>query len=215
MLDKSHEYDSLRQELRDHQNSRSATLSLATTVSAALLGAGVQFSNPLLPLLALLLLFFARVQVVQTHSAVQRIASYIRIVLEQDNDELNWETGSYQIRHQSIAPAEDGMQSIPHISPLLLLPIDWFLFACSMVAIVLAGLITVFAPTSSSSVQLSLISPRAVYLGVVGFTTLVWAISWWRYGQKIHELEKMEVDKKEADFWRQFKKEVKKIKAEE
>ena len=76
MADRRDEYNSLRQELLDHQNRRMSILGLALTASAALFATGVQLKNPLLPLLALLLLYLARIQVVQTHSAIQRIASY-------------------------------------------------------------------------------------------------------------------------------------------
>ena len=215
MVDKSHEYDSLRQELLAYQNSRNATLSLALTVSAALLGASAQFSNPLLPLFALLLLFLTRIQVAQTHSAVQRIAAYIRIMIEQDNEELNWETGSYQIRRESIAPTRDGIQVVSRISPMLLLPIDWFLFSCSIVAIVLACFIAIFTPTSALAAQPALMWTPAVYLGVIGFATFVWGVAWWRYGRNIRALEKMIVDDREAYFWKEFKKNVKDIKAKE
>ena len=212
MVDKAHEYDSLRQELLDYQKGRSTTLSLTLTVVAALLGAGAQFSNPLLPLSALLVIFLARIQVAQSHASVQRIASYIRIMFEKDSENLNWETGSYCIRRASIASSRDGTQAISHNSPLL--PVDWFLFACSVVAIVLAGFIAVFTPTPSPPAQPTLLWPPVIYFGVIGFTTLVWGAAWWRYGQTIRNLEKMVVDDREAEFWEKFKKEVKAIKEE-
>ena len=102
----SDEYNTLREELLEHQQRRMPILSLALTASATLFAASVsnQFGSPYLPLFALVLLSSAHVQIVQTQYTVQRIAAYIRVVLEEEGKNLNlhWETGSYEIRRASI-----------------------------------------------------------------------------------------------------------------
>ncbi len=206
MANRSDEYNSLRQELLDHQNRRNSILGLAVTASAALFATGVQLQNPLLPLLALLLLYLARIQIVQTHSAVQRIASYIRIVLEQDNPDLSWETGSYNIRYDAVHNKTKG---IPNISPLR--PVDLFLLACSLVAIALAFLIALLGPASTS--QSTSLWSSTVYFMINGVTALVWITAWAWYGRRVDELEKMIVDKREAKYWKDFKAKVPDIKA--
>jgi len=88
------EYESLRQELMEHQSRRLPIISMALTIVTILFSAGVQLKNPYLPLFSLLILHSARVQLVQAHYGVQRIAAYIRVMFEEGNPELNWETGS-------------------------------------------------------------------------------------------------------------------------
>lgn len=208
---KGAEYNSLRQELLDHQNRRGTILNLALTASAALFAAGLQVQNPLIPLSALPLLYLARMQIVQTHSAIQRIATYICIVLEQDDPDLNWETASYEIRHDSIATEGKGIRNI---SPLR--PIDLFLFTCSLIAIVLALvilLVLLFRPVSSVSSQSAPAWPMQVYFAVTGIATLVWALAWLLFESRVRELEKMTIDKREAEYWEAFKAHVSEIKA--
>ena len=150
-------------------------------------------------------LFVERMQVAQSHASVQRIAAYIRIMFEKDSEDLNWETGSYYIRRASLAPLRDGKHAISHNSPLL--PIDWFLFASSVVAIVLAGFIALFTPMPSPTAQPTLLWPPVIYFGTIGFAALVWGAAWWRYGKTIRNLEQMVVDDRETEFWKKFQKE--------
>lgn len=210
MPDKSDEYNTLRQELLDHQNRRGSILNLAVTSSAALFAFGAQLHNPLVPLLALPLLYLGRIQVIQTHSAIQRIAAYIRIMLERDNPELNWETGSYSIRLNSASPSEKGSLNI---SPLR--SIDSFLLVCSVVAIALPVLILLFDSGSPLTLQSAFQWPALGHVAIIGIAALIWAIAWITSGRRVTELEKMAVDKREAVFWREFALNVSDCKAEQ
>lgn len=197
----SDEYNTLREELLDHQQRRMPVLSLALTASATLFAASVsaQFGSPYLPLFALVLLSSARVQIVQTQYTVQRIASYIRVVLEEEgkNPNLHWETGSYEIRKASISNPK--RKRIWDVSPVT--PIEWILFLSSLVAIGLAILISLGLINGQGSI---IWPPPLVFYISLGATVL-WLIFWLRYNRKVDELQSMQVDKEEAEFWRKFK----------
>ena len=113
--------NTLRAELLEHQKSRMSILSLALTASVTLFAASVsaQFGSPYLPLFALILLSSARVQITQAQYGAQRIASYIRVVLENEgkNPNLHWETGSYEIR-QASRSKQKRIWNISPVSPI-------------------------------------------------------------------------------------------------
>jgi hypothetical protein len=201
MTTASEEYNTLREELLEHQRSRMPVASLALTASATLFAASVsaQFGSPYLPLFALVLLSSARIQIVQTQYGVQRIASYIRIVLEEEgkNPNLHWETGSYEIRRASISKRK--RKRIWDISPVT--PIEWILFLSSLVAISLAVLISLDFINGQGSIIWP--PPLPFYISVGA--AVVWLAFWLRYNRKVNELQSMQVDDKEAEFWRKFK----------
>lgn len=171
------EYESLRQELLDHQNRRVTILSLALTVSAALFATAVQFRNPYLPLFALPLIQAARVQINQTHYAVQRIASYIRVMLEEGNPDLNWETASYAIRRASVGK----QKQIWNISPLS--PLDGIVSAAGFGAAALAIVLSLL-PEQQALTLTTLspaIPPLQIPFSICFVTALVWFGIWFRY----------------------------------
>jgi hypothetical protein len=178
---KETEYATLRQEILEHQKMRMSVLSLALTASTALLATGLELNNPYLPLSGLLLVHSARVQIAQIHYSIQRIASYIRVVLEENEADLNWETASYQIRLASV----QGRRQIWNVSPLS--PIDGMLLL-SGVALALTAVVVAW-PIS-----------YARYMTIVG--TLMWSGAWLWYSRRLRELRTMKVDQNEADFWR-------------
>lgn len=193
------EYNTLRAELLEHQKSRTPILSLALTLSVTLFGVSVstQFGNPYLPLFALVLLSAARVQITQAQYGAQRIASYIRVIIENEgkNPDLHWETGSYEIRRTSITKRK----RVWNLSPVT--SIDWILLSCSLVAIGLA-----------LSISLGLISgheltPWPFHLSFfisVG-SAILWLLFWLLYNKRVAQVQLMEADDKEAQFWRNFK----------
>ena len=91
------EYITLRAELLEHQSRRLTIINLALIITSAILAATTEIRNPYLPLFAILILHSARIQLIHANEGVQRIATYIRIMHEEDDLELHWETGSYKI----------------------------------------------------------------------------------------------------------------------
>jgi hypothetical protein len=195
----SDEYNTLREELLEHQKSRMPILSLALTASATLFAASIsaQFGSPYLPLFALILLSSARVQIIQAQYGAQRIASYIRIILEEEgvNPNLHWESGSYEIRQASRLKEK----RIWDISPVT--PIEWILFLSSLVAIGLAIFISLGLINGKASIFWPPSLPFYISVG----SAVVWIVFWIRYSKKVTELQSMQVDQKEAAFWRKFK----------
>jgi hypothetical protein len=194
----SDEYNSLREELLEHQRSRMPVLSLALTASVTLFAASVstRFGSPYLPLFALLLLSAARVQIIQIQYGVQRIASYIRVVLENDgaSPDLRWETASYRIRHASASKRK--LRRIWNIFPLT--PIDWTLFCISLAAIALAIAISLNQMAGAAPVPIPL--PRSFYVSAA--VAVAWSGFWLYCNRKAAELHSMKVDENEAEFWR-------------
>jgi len=195
----SDEYNTLRAELLEHQKSRMSILSLALTASVTLFAASVstQFGSPYLPLFALILLSSARVQITQAQYGAQRIASYIRVVLENEgkNPNLHWETGSYEIRHAS----RTKQKRIWNISPVS--PIEWILFLSSLVSIGLAILISLGFINGQGSIMWA--TSPSIYISIGSL--IVWVVFWIKYSKKVAELQSMQVDEREAAFWRKFK----------
>lgn len=63
---------------------------MALTASVTIFAAGMEFSNPYMPLFAFPLLLFARIEIGRIHYAVQRIAADIRVVLGQEGKIPQW-----------------------------------------------------------------------------------------------------------------------------
>jgi hypothetical protein len=197
MATRSDEYNSLRNEILEHQKKRTTVLTLALTASAALFATSAELQNPYLPLFALPLLFFARIEIARIHYGIQRIASYIRVVLEEEgkNPELRWETASYDIRLESVK----NQKQVWAASTLY--PVNGILYTSGWVASLLALLLPWLQKTQSLSPPLWPL-PVSVYISVVATATWLWL--WHSYSGKVRELERMEVDKREAEFWRQW-----------
>ena len=188
MAGKKEEYDSLRQELIEHQSKRLPIMGTALTVSTILFGVGVELKNPYLPLFALLMLHSARVQLAQAHYGVQRIAAYIRVMHEEDNPELNWETGSYRIRLESLQKPRSGdKKSIWNISPLS--PLDSLILLTDIAAVTIAFMLS--GDLTSK-----------VITGIVAFIGLA---IWLAYSLKLQDLRSMAIDQREEKYWREFK----------
>lgn len=202
MASRSDEYTSLRQEIIDHQDRRESILALVATVTVALVAAGVEFDKPFLSLAAILLLFAARVQITHIHYGIQRIAAYIRVMHEEENPELKWETASYLIRSYSRGrqPALQAKRSTNAIDPELnkrirnvssILPMETLLLLMG----VLAGLLAVYLYWSLGQPAWSLVS--LVVLGM-------WGAAWFWYQRRWQSLFNMDVEDDEAEVFRQL-----------
>jgi len=184
------EYNSLRQEILNHQNNRLTVLGLALTATAALIASGMELKNPSIPLVAPFLLLAARIQIVQIHAGIQRISSYIRIILEDKNPELNWEKASYFVRSNSIKKNA----SVRNISSIK--PIDSLLF---------------FTGIASNILAIYLAFPDPVQLGFVLFAvtcgiSVLWLGAWIYYSYtKVREWANMTAEEKEAKKWIEFR----------
>jgi len=154
-------------------------------VAVGLCGTALELNNPYLPLGALLLLFSARIQLAETQYGVQRIASYLRVMHEEDNPELNWETASYTVRRASL----NEQSLLWHIAPFS--PLDALLFVTGLIANAIAIVLTLNYPTYN------------FYICV--FAGLAWLVSWMWYGRKTRTLLSMQVDQAEENFWRTYK----------
>jgi hypothetical protein len=186
----SDEYNSLREELLEHQKRRIPFLSLALTASVTLFAvtASKDFRNPYLPLFALLLLHSARVQLTETEYGIERIASYIKIMHEDESKDLHWETGSYAIRHASLQKHKE-ISSVFYVSPL-----ESTLLLTSAVALFLS----VFLAWSRSG----LYSLDFVFT----FCAIpFWVALWFWYSFKVKKLRTLDFYNKESEFWRKFR----------
>ena len=95
-MSKDIEYQSLRNEILDNSNRQLNIVNLALGATVVLIGYGVDKSSSLTILAPLLLLALAQLQLVRSVYTILRIASYIRLFIESDDDNYNWET---RIRH--------------------------------------------------------------------------------------------------------------------
>lgn len=185
MVPKKKEYASLREELISHQERRINILNVSLTASSGLLAINAQLESPYLPMFVLLILFSALVLIAQTEYGIQRIASYIRVVLERDNPDLNWETASFWIRKESTKPKI--WDTSPILPPVLLLS------AVSLAAVTM-------------SLWLSWSDPADQTVSIV--VASVWGLAWLLYlASSIRRLMFWEVDKNEASQWGDFMKE--------
>jgi hypothetical protein len=185
------EYNSLRQEILNHQNNRLTVLGLALTATAALIAAGIQLKNPYLPLVASFVLSAARMQLVYIHAGIQRISSYIRIILEDRNPELNWERASYYVRSSSIKKGAP----VRNISSLR--PTDNLLLYTGLGSNVLS--LYLACPTSIQQSR----TPISIALAVF----VLWFGIWIYYGYtQVHEWNNMSAEDREAEKWIEFRK---------
>jgi hypothetical protein len=191
MATSTDEYNSLRQEILNHQNNRLTVLGLALTATAALVAAGIQLKNPLPPLMAAFLISAARIQLVEIYAGIQRISSYIRVILEDGNPELNWESGSYFARRSSI---KVGM-SVRNISSLT--PTDNLLFFTGLASNVIAGYLA----------WLYLLQQNSVLFGVIVVLAVFWLVAWfYYYFTRVCEWNNMNAEDREAQKWIEFRK---------
>jgi hypothetical protein len=228
-VSKEAEYQSLRQELLEHQSRRLPILEMALGASAALFAAGLQLSNPYLPLIALFLLHSARVQIAQAVYGVQRIATYLRIMHEADDPQLNWETASYEVR-RATQNEQAASRGLWNIAPIL--PMDNLILLASLAALALALGITL-APVFELVFPINLgpslatfVSPVPASAGLTGtvdasepvnlvglglnlaitlLIAVIWLFDWMRYNRHMQALTTTQVDEAEAEFWREFK----------
>jgi hypothetical protein len=130
------------------------------------------------------------------------------VVLEQDDPDLNWETGSYAVRNKSRQGGE-----LPYLSPLL--PVDLFLGRCSLTAMALAIFIAIWRLISARPDQPIEASLSVSYLAIVVIASIVWRSIWAKYSQTVNRLENMTEDLEHAMFWKTFKPNLTKVKAEQ
>jgi thiosulfate reductase cytochrome b subunit len=100
------EYEKIRQEILDTFNREFNIVSLSFTATVAIIGYGLLIQSPNLTyffflfLLTLIILSFALIQLIQGHYSVLTLATYIRAIIEQENNEMNFETIMFQIRKE-------------------------------------------------------------------------------------------------------------------
>ena len=141
--------------------------------------------------MAAFLISAARIQLVEIHAGIQRISSYIRIILEDGNPELHWETGSYFARRSSITEGT----SIRNISTLT--PTDrllfWTGFASNVVAVYLAGLYFT--------------QQNLILFDIIAIVFIEWWVTWYLYGRsRVREWNNMIGEDREAAKWIEFRK---------
>lgn len=189
------EYNSLRQEILNHQNNRLTVLGLALTATTALIASGMELKNPSIPLVAPFLLLAARIQIVQIHAGIQRISSYIRIILEDKNPELNWEKASYFVRSNSIKKGA----SVRNISSIN--PIDSLLFITGIASNILAICLAFPAPPVQQGFD-----PFTVTYVI----SILWLGAWIYYSYtKVREWANMTAEEREAKKWIEFRSSIK------
>lgn len=194
----SDEYNSLRQELIQHQERRLTILGLAVTATAALIAAGLNenFRSAFVPLSSLMVLFSARVLITEAQYGIKRISSYIRVVLEDEgeNPALKWETGSYKSRERTRDERKHYSGDISALASF-----DNVLFGISLVAITMA--IYISWPTSLKCLE----NTSLEFWLTVGFTPF-WLLLWFYYRhRRVNELINGDFELREAEFWRLFK----------
>lgn len=230
MLTPKDEYSTLRQELLEHQNRRLVILSGALTVCVALFAASVQFKIAFLPLLALVILHFARVQIYEAQGGVARIAAYIRIILEDENPSLKWETGSFWIRG-SVDPGKSGETKNYSLSPLEVL--DNFILWTGRIAIlisvgqafnslsdaliasktvqiadVLLGRMALNAYLQTAIQDADLLFAMIFYMFnvvIILVAVILWLIQWRSFTRKNRKLVTLKFDEDQANKWENFK----------
>lgn len=180
------EYMTLREELLQHQERRLPILGVALTVAVGLCGTALELTNPYLPLGALFLLFSARIQLAETQYGVQRIAAYVRVMHEENNDELNWETGSYKIRKDSARKKSPLWRIVPFSA------LDLLLFGTGVVA----------CATSIALAYSQAFDGRHICSAAAA----VWLVLWMLYSVKTRALATMRVDEIEEASWKKYKK---------
>lgn len=230
MISPSEEYKSLRQELLEHQNRRLTILSVTLTICLALFAAGAEMGIVFLPLLALVLLYLARVQISKAQHGVARIAAYIQVILELENPSLNWEIGSYWIRDKE-AP-ESGKTIKNSLFPLN--EIDQFIRWTGGIAILIASSLTLKnlldAVLSSTTVPFTQVLQKSMSFGeymraaladlpltsamgslglnliIVFVVWLIWLLKWNAFSRENAKLATLEIDQEEVQKWIEFKK---------
>ncbi len=214
------EYDSLRQELLEHQTRRLTILNVAITICLALFAASVQFNILFLPLLALVVLYVARVQIAEAQYGVARISAYIRVMLELDNPDLNWESGSLWIRQSgsiktdvsenknSQDKTQKGKTTFRSRNLYPLDDIDWFLFWVGVIAILISlgqliqyPLLMEWSQTPTDwltwqVIALLLVNPLMIFL---------WLILWNQKTREYRDLATTQYDIQEGRNWIEFK----------
>ena len=97
------EYKELRSEIRHYLERREKNVQFALVLTIAIVGAGSELRSSFLFLISALLMAFIWYDEARTISAVFRVATYIKIFIEQTADGLDWETyGSFHPIQTSI-----------------------------------------------------------------------------------------------------------------
>jgi hypothetical protein len=95
------EYQTLRKEILDRSGRQFNMVSFALTVTVALIGYGLTNANALIFLVPLLMLALILILLVFNYYSVLRIASYIRLFIELEEEDLKWETYMRKFRTEA------------------------------------------------------------------------------------------------------------------
>lgn len=191
MSEKQAEYVSLREELISHQGRRESVLSIGLTLTIALIAAGLELKNPYVLLSALLILLGIRVQITHIHSGIQRIAAYLRVVHEENNPDLNWETTSYQVRRATLKNQSPRFWKFEFLVAPAFSPMEYLLGLTGIVSIVAALFV---AQTAQSK------STQTTYLVLI--LSAIGVIFWFGYGYRTRHLRSMKIEESEAQLFR-------------
>ena len=157
------EYNALRTEI-DRNSQITTTVFLANvTVTAALIGyglssrLGVIFLSPFAIIIPSL--FFISSQLEST----TRIAAYIKVFLEADSEELNWETRWLELRKKGLPHKRKYTLAVSHLYGTLSVvcimltyfywDADWWIFIAVVMPIAIAVIVGVCSLTHAFSVQ--------------------------------------------------------------
>jgi DNA-binding XRE family transcriptional regulator len=100
-MSRDKEYDTLREEILQNSGRQFGMVSFAITVTVALIGFGLENANPFIFLVPLLVLALVLIHLIRSIDSIHRIASYIRMFIEYDEDDLKWETYICQFRKEA------------------------------------------------------------------------------------------------------------------
>lgn len=195
------EYLSLRQEIMDDQGRRETAIALVMSAAAVLLAAGLNSGEPLVILTVLPLLFVAQVQITHIHFGIQRIAAYIRVMHEEENPDLNWETASYIMRSYSISrepsvTTQRGKGKVPDDQKEKIRQVSSKVAIENLLLImgIIAGIIALYK--SSDLVDF--------YFYVTVLAVLLWFIAMLFYRFRWSSSKQMDLEDLEADIFRQL-----------
>lgn len=158
------EYNSLRAEI-DRNSQITTTVFLANvTVTAALIGYGLssRLGSIFLSPFAIIIpsLFFISSQLEST----TRIAAYVKVFLEADSEELNWETRWLELRQKGLLPRKrkytlavshlyGALSAVCIMLTYLCWDADWWIFIAVVVPIAIVVIFGVRSLTHAFSIQ--------------------------------------------------------------
>jgi hypothetical protein len=132
-MSRDKEYSTLRAEILQNSNGQFGMVSFAITVTVILIGYGFTNANAFIFLVPLLVLALVLIHLIRNIYSILRIASYIRMFIEQGEDDLKWETYIHQFR--TVVSSRKQLVHIQHTLPsyeLVLSVTGWICIVLSL-----------------------------------------------------------------------------------